>query len=161
MKRILLSLTLMLALTAAPWAAAQTQPALKKANPNRVEGMKAALADIEKGLLKFKAVPLAPLRYQDQWYEGYVLLAKHTCGMEVVAMKADVASDAKLRAEMDGYNAMMLAEIERRFGKDILKTLAEKAKHDHILATTNNPILTTGNGRKDEPKIKALLIRVA
>lgn len=92
-----------------------------KVNPHRLQGMKSAIADIERGLLRIKQVPppAAP------WYGDYLDLLKKECGVETIHV--DPATDDAL-AEMGGYNAVMLAEIEHRHGKGILGKLNERAR---------------------------------
>lgn len=94
------------------------------ANPDRIRGMKAALADIEKGLLKVKSVPPPA----SPWYGDYLDLLKKECGIEIVHIDT---SKTKLDAEFHGYNAMMMLEIEHQFGQGILDKLNKKAAENY------------------------------
>jgi hypothetical protein len=94
-----------------------------KPNAARLKGMKEALADIEKGKLKQKSLPLP----DPAWYADYLELLKKECGIEMVLVTDEV--DA---AEMAGYNEVMRLEIEHRFGQDIMERLHEKAKKEYF-----------------------------
>src|SRR5437870_8424019 len=94
MNRIRFSLALVLALTAAE---AFAEGKVKRVNPARLEGMKAALADIEKGALKLRVVPPpAP-----PWEADYVKLVKEKCGVEFIYVDDKESSGPKRRARMD------------------------------------------------------------
>lgn len=128
MNRILFALLLTAALGAAPYAAAVAQEGkAKPVNADRLQGMKAALADVEKGTMKLKAVPPpAP-----PWEADYLKLVKEECGVEIVYVDDKESSDTKLRARMDGYNAVILLEIEHRHGKGTLERLGKRAMDEH------------------------------
>ena len=104
----------------------QPDPKKTKANPARVKGMKAAVADIEAGKLKQKSFPLP----DPVWHGRYVELLKNECGVEWEPV-TDKATD-ELIASMRGYNDVMLVEIEYRFGQGILNKLNDKAKAEHF-----------------------------
>jgi hypothetical protein len=87
----------------------------RKPSAERLAGMKAALGDIEKGVLKQKLPSLT----EPEWVKGYVeslrrLQPPVECE-EVGAKKFE-----ERRAEFDGYNAVMRAEIESRIAGDKL-----------------------------------------
>jgi hypothetical protein len=101
--------------------APKAEPVKKKPDANRLKGMKAAVADIEAGKLKLKSMPLpAP-----PWHGRYVELLKKECGVEWETVSEATADPI---AEMGGYDDVMTAEIEHRFGKGILGKLLEKAE---------------------------------
>jgi imidazolonepropionase-like amidohydrolase len=93
----------------------------------RLKGMRDALADIEKGLLKQKGFS----QPDPAWFPEYLRLLKkeHGIDWETVAKSQEEPRDA--RAGLDGYNEVMLAEIEHRFGKGALDKLQERAKADY------------------------------
>jgi hypothetical protein len=108
-------------------AAESQQPDAKgsKVTPARLKGMKAAIADIEVGKLKQKLVPPpAP-----PWWERYVKLLRKECGVELELVTGETTKE--LLAGMKGYNDVMRAEIEHRFGRDILNKLGEKAEAEY------------------------------
>jgi hypothetical protein len=101
-----------------------------KPDPARLKGMKAAVADLEKGVLKQKEYP--PLPYGSD-HSKFVRLLKSECGVEWQVVKTGESTPSKesraaLRRETAGYNAVMRAEIEQRFGRDILNKLMKKAR---------------------------------
>jgi hypothetical protein len=106
--------------TTAP-AADPTSPDKGKATAERVKGMKAAVAEIEKGKLKLHFPP-APF---PAWHQEYVASLKKECGVEAEAI---AGVDRKRGEEMDGYNDVMRTEIEYRFGKGILDKLQKRAE---------------------------------
>jgi hypothetical protein len=95
-----------------------------KPRPDRLQGMKAAISDLEKGILKQKEYP--PLPYPPH-YPEFIRLLKSECHVEweVIEQRAD--SD-ELREEVGGYNDVMRAEIEHRYGRDIFEKLQKRAK---------------------------------
>jgi hypothetical protein len=107
---------------------AEPQPPDAKASkisPARLKGMKAAIADIEAGKLKQKLIPPpAP-----PWWERYVELLKKECGVGLDLVTGKTTEE--LLAGMKGYNDVMRAEIEHRFGRDILNKLGEKAEAEY------------------------------
>ncbi len=97
----------------------------KQPNPYRLKGMKAAIADIELEKLKQKsgALPDPP------WHRRYVELLSDECGVEWETVTDKPTT--KLIAEMRGYNDVMRAEIEDRFGPNILDKLRKKAETEY------------------------------
>jgi hypothetical protein len=95
-----------------------------KISPARLKGMQAAIADLEKGVIKQKEYP--PLPYPP-YYPAFIRLLKSECGVawEVVSSRTQ---SKDLRERMGGYNDLMRAEIEHRFGRDIFKNLIDRAK---------------------------------
>jgi hypothetical protein len=93
-----------------------------KPNPARLKGMKAALADIEKGSLKQKEFPLP----DPAWFGVYMELLKKECGVEWEMV--DQKDYKEGRAELDGYNDVMRVEIEHRYERGILDKLNTKTK---------------------------------
>jgi hypothetical protein len=94
-----------------------------KVDAERVKGMKAAVADIEKGVLKLIEPPLpAPA-----WYAEYRKLLKKECGVEttIEGFEDDPSGGRKGAA---GYNDVMRVEIEHRFGVGILGRLQKRAE---------------------------------
>jgi hypothetical protein len=102
---------------AGPSEVAQGGAGKGKPSPGRLKGMKEALADVEKGSLK-QLFPPAPFPPD---HPEYVKLLKQECGVE-----SEV--DSKAVDEMNGYNDVMRAEIEHRFGRGILDQLQKKAQ---------------------------------
>jgi hypothetical protein len=94
----------------------------KQPNPDRLIGMKAAIADIEAGKLKLKSPP----ELDTHWNVRYVELLKQECGVEWETVTGIHTS--KQVAEMSGYNDVMRVEIKDRFGPDILDKLRKKAE---------------------------------
>jgi hypothetical protein len=84
--------------------------------------MKAAVADIEKGLLRQKEFPLP----DPGWFKGYVELLRTECGVEWETV--DPKGDNRGRAELDGYNDVMRVEIEHRYEGGILDKLKKRAE---------------------------------
>jgi hypothetical protein len=92
-------------------------------NMDRLKGMKAAVADLEKGKLKLRSLPLPDAAWQQQ----YIDLLRSEYG---VAWETTDDVSEPLGRELLGYNDVMRAEIEHRFGKDALQTLEKKAEAD-------------------------------
>jgi len=102
----------------------RAEAARTKVNPQRLKGMKAAVADIEGGLLRMRQIPPpAP-----PWYSEYLELLKKECGLELI--NVDTSND-KVLAEMHAYNDVMLLEIEHRHGKGILNKLGERVRKEY------------------------------
>jgi hypothetical protein len=99
----------------------EADPAARKVNPDRLMGMKAALADLETGRLKIKS-PALPV---PAWNDSYLELLEKECGVEWVTVNDSVGHAA---IELRGYNDVMILEIEHRFGKGILDKLQKKAE---------------------------------
>lgn len=96
-------------------------PAKGKTSPDRLRAMKAALADIEKGILRqVLAYPFAPPPY----IGAYADLAKQEYGIQI-SLTRDLTRDE------NGYNQVMLMEIEHRFGRGVLTKLMERAEAEH------------------------------
>ena len=99
----------------------EADPAARKVNPDRLQGMKSALADIEAGRLQIKSPALpAPA-----WHDSYLDLLHQECGVEWVTINDSIGHAA---IEVRGYNDVMILEIEHRFGKEILEKLQKKAE---------------------------------
>jgi hypothetical protein len=98
-------------------------PAKDKPNPDRLRGMKVAVADIEAGKLKQKFPPFPDAPQQ----RTYTELLKKECGVESEGVNGKAAEPGKARDEMDGYNVVMRVEIEYRFGAGTLDKLWKKA----------------------------------
>lgn len=95
-----------------------------KMDPDRLMGMKAALADLEKGILKQKEYPPLP---SPAFHATYTRLLRTECGVAWEVVNSPKYSEA-LRASVAGYNDVMRAEVEHRFGRDILKKLWNRAQ---------------------------------
>jgi hypothetical protein len=93
----------------------------------RQKGRLAAEDDLKKGTLKQKEYP--PLPYSLQMMR-FIRLIKSECGVEweVVSSKED---SKELREEVAGYNEVMRAAIEKRFGPDVFARLQEKAEENN------------------------------
>jgi hypothetical protein len=126
-----------------PYKAGQDQ---KQPNPDRLRGMRAAVADIEAGKLKQRSFPLP----DPAWHGQYVEMLRKECGVEweIVTDKAA----APLIAEMGGYNDVMRVEIEHRFGRDTLEKLQKKAEADFRKSKVPSPSSNQqGPGPRNEP----------
>ena len=131
MKRFTFSLLALWLLAAAPnLSAAEGVAKVKPADPDRIAGMKEALADLEKGFLKIKGVPPP----SSPWEDEYRKLLKQECGIDNVYVSYEETSTPKLQARMEGYNDLMLLEIEHRYGRDIFERLGKKAMDDYFKA---------------------------
>jgi hypothetical protein len=97
-------------------------PAKDKPNPDRLTGMKAAVADIAAGKLKQKFPPFPDSPQQ----RNYTELLKQECGVESQVV-GGYRGPGKVGDEMKGYNDVMRVEIEYRFGAGILDRLWKKA----------------------------------
>ena len=94
----------------------------KSVNRDRLKGMKAALADIESGVLRQKALA----RHYPLWYGDYMSALRNELKTEHVAV--DPQDYPYGVAELDGYNDVMRVEIESRFGKGILTSLEKRSR---------------------------------
>jgi soluble cytochrome b562 len=105
---------------AASSVCAEDAPAKRKPNEARIKGMKVAIDDIEKGILKEKHQP-----YPDspQMIEYYGTLKKIGVTIEIVDK-----SDKATMDEMEGYNDVMRVEIEHHHGRGILDSLRKAAE---------------------------------
>jgi hypothetical protein len=101
-------------------AGADDVPAKSKPNDARLKGMKAAIGDIEKGVLKEKHPPY-PDAPQHTEYFGK-LKKDYGVAIEVVDDKTKAQRD-----ETAGYNDVMRVEIEHRFGRGLLDKLWKEA----------------------------------
>jgi hypothetical protein len=120
MRTIFLTLVLLFFGSAmADWSSAQ--PAKGKISPARLQGMKEALVDIEKGMLMQRLeYPVVPPAFLVAWSD----LAKKEYGIDM--------SITFGRPEDDGYNAVMLLEIEHRFGRGVMTKIAERAEAEYL-----------------------------
>jgi hypothetical protein len=116
MRTVICTLAIFLAVGAARAADDRSKP-----DPDRLKGMKAAVSDVEKGLLKLIVPPTpAPV-----WELEYHELLKRECGVEVTTAGFGPAEGG---AKADkGYDDVKLAEIEHRFGVGILEKLQKRA----------------------------------
>ena len=94
----------------------------KQPDPDRLKGMKAALADLQAGKLKQQSFPIPP----PPWHGQYLELLKKECGVEWETV--DPKGDNRGRAELDGYNDVMRVEIEHRYEGGILDKLKKRAE---------------------------------
>jgi hypothetical protein len=90
----------------------------------REHGRAAAESDIRQGILRLKEYPPMPYSLQQMKYIK-LLKSEHDIGWMVVPGPPD---SKDLREEVAAYNALMEAEIERRFGAGTLQKLREKAE---------------------------------
>jgi hypothetical protein len=97
-------------------------PAKDKPNPDRLSGMKTAVADIAAGKLKQKFPPFPDSVQQTKYTE----LLKKECAVDSQVVEGAVGP-GKARDEMNGYNDVMRVEIEYRFGAGTLDKLWKKA----------------------------------
>jgi ketosteroid isomerase-like protein len=99
----------------------KSEPVQKKISELRLKGMKVALADLEKGLLKQKDYNDRP---DSPSWPTFIELTKKECGIVWETVKKDTVSVE----EYEGYNDVMLAEIEHRYGQGIFEKLHKKAQ---------------------------------
>jgi hypothetical protein len=97
-----------------------------KAGYARQKGRQAAEDDLKKGLLKQKEYP--PLPYSLQMMR-FIKLMKSECGVEWEVVSSKEGSK-ELREEVAGYNEVMRAAIEKRFGADVFARLHKKAEEN-------------------------------
>jgi hypothetical protein len=102
---------------------AKAAPDKKKSDPDRLKGMKAAIADIEAGKLRLKMPPLP----SPAWHAAYLELLGKECG---VTEELVTEFTGKVGIELHGYNDVVTLEIEHRFGKGILEKLHKKAMEE-------------------------------
>ena len=95
-------------------------------SPSAEKGAREARTSIAAGHLKFREWP--PMPYPAA-YQEYVALLRERCHVEyeVSGPPAGVA-EADFRKEVTAWNMVMNAEIERRFGADILVRLHADAQ---------------------------------
>lgn len=96
---------------------------MAKPSPARLTGMRAAIDDLANGSLRQKEYP--PLPYPPG-YPDFIQLLRSECGVEWQVIDSPVFAK-ELRDEVGGYNDVMPAEIEHRFGRDIFEKLRKKA----------------------------------
>jgi hypothetical protein len=102
-----------------PAAAAQ-----KKVSALRLQGMKEALVDLEKGLIKQKDYNDRP---DSRSWRAFAELMTKECGVVWEWVKREkVPQD-----ELGGYNDVMRVEIEHRFGRGIIEKLEKKAEEQN------------------------------
>ena len=94
----------------------------KPPDQDRLNGMQAALTDLQAGKLKQKSFPIPP----PPWHGQYLELLKEECGVEWETLKGQ--ANLKRITELGGYNDVMRAEIEHRFGRGIFDKLEKKAE---------------------------------
>jgi hypothetical protein len=112
-------------LAVAAMAADKPEAALaqKKVSEVRLKGMKDALVDLEKGFIKQKDYNDRP---DSRSWRAFVELVTKECGVVWETVKRDRVSEE----EMGGYNDVMRAEIEHRFGRGIFEELHKKAEEE-------------------------------
>jgi hypothetical protein len=100
-----------------------------KTGAARLKGMRDALDDIERGLLKQKEFSLP----DPVWFPDYLLLLKKECNIDWERVAKAPGEPKEDGARLDGYNEVMRSEIEHRFGKGVLDRLHERAKTDFFI----------------------------
>jgi hypothetical protein len=91
----------------------------------RAKGAKEAADAIAAGTLKLKDYPPPP---SPAWYGEYIrLLKERHIEYEAPSLPPGV-SDADFREEVRGWNDAMTAEINKRFGADLLQKLQKEAQ---------------------------------
>jgi hypothetical protein len=123
MRRLALCVAL-LALPACFRAAPTGGQAGARAPAAREKGVREANESIATGVLKLKEYPPTPASAQHGEY--IALLKEKGIGYEVLDLPPGV-TDADFRAEVAGWNEVMGAEIQRKFGPTILADLREEA----------------------------------
>lgn len=91
----------------------------------KVRGRAEARRDIQEGRLALEIMGPPP----PPWQETYQRLAKERYGIEQRWVAGCMPSN-RVMGHADGYDEVMEAEIERRFGKDVLKKTAEEAQKE-------------------------------
>jgi hypothetical protein len=92
---------------------------------DRAQGTAAATQDIANDVLKQKEYPPLP---SPAWHAQYVKLLKERCIVEWEVVQGPANISDSLREEVNAYNEVMRAEIERRFGADIFEKLQAEAE---------------------------------
>jgi len=115
----LATLLVLAAAVAEPDDSPKTKPSAR-----RLQGMKAAISDLENGLLKQKEYPALPY---PPHYPKFIRLLKSECHVEWEVIESRADSD-EFREEVGGYNDVMRVEIEHRYGRDIFEKLQKRAK---------------------------------
>jgi hypothetical protein len=88
------------------------------------KGVREATESVAAGVLKLKEYP--PLPAPAQHGEYIKLLQEKGIGYEVMSLPTGVA-DADFRAEIQGWNEVMQAEIQKKLGPTFLADLREEA----------------------------------
>jgi hypothetical protein len=90
----------------------------------KAKGRRDAEDDIAQGILKEKEYPPLPYSLQEI---NYIKLLRSECGVvrEVITAPKD---SKEIREEVAGYNEVVHAELQRRFGADIIQKLRAKAE---------------------------------
>ena len=96
----------------------------KGSRSGREKGIREARAAIAEGKLKLKEYPPTP---SPPGHGEYTALFRERCGVEYEVISTPDFSE-ELKQEVWGWNEMMRAEIERKFGPDIFQQLNEEAK---------------------------------
>jgi hypothetical protein len=130
-----------LALVSGGLCSTAAEPIKTKPDAERVKGMKAAVGDIEKGVLKLIFPPApTPLSQLE-----YAKLLKTECGVEATVAGFDLTEGGE-KANA-GYNDVMRIEIEHRFGAGVLDRLQKRA--EEIADGTDGK--GKGDGKNYEP----------
>jgi enamidase len=131
--------------------APQEKPGKPKSDSARLKGMRDALADIENGVLKQKGFT----RPESPASSEYVRLLKKEYGVVVERLpkKAEEASKDD-QAEVQGYNDLMRAEIEHRFGDGALVKLQVRA-----ISNDSTPQAEAGSTKPIKPKAEHLFFK--
>jgi hypothetical protein len=92
----------------------------------RARGEKEAAEEIAAGRLKIKEYPPLPA---PAWHGDYVRLLKTRCGVDyqVPQLPPDVPENDFIE-EIHGFNAVMMAEIRKRFGDHIFDELQDQVR---------------------------------
>ena len=104
----------------------KNETAESKAARARLRGLESALKEIEQGTLKLVGVPPPA----SPWHEDYLKLLKRECGIE------HVYTNERLDSGRDAYFALMLMEIEHRYGKEyhkIFDSINQRAQQQYDL----------------------------
>ena len=88
----------------------------------RATGKAAAEEDLKRGILKQKEYPAETDSLQKM---KFIKLLKSECGVEWEVVQQPGGSET-LRAEVDGYNAVMAGELRQKFGLDIFERIYQK-----------------------------------
>jgi imidazolonepropionase-like amidohydrolase len=122
-----------------------------KPEAGRLKGMHDALGDVEHGLLKQKGFT----RPETPVFSEYVRLLQKEYGVawETIAKKADEATKDE-QAEFQGYNDLMRAEIEHRFGDGALVKLQRRA-----FSSDPAPKPEAGSTKRIKPKVEHLFFK--
>jgi len=89
----------------------------------KIKGRADARKDLQAGKLAVEVMGPPP----PMWMDAYQRLAKERYGIEH-RWVAGCMVGSRVMGHADGYNEIMEAEIERRFGKDALKKTADEAQ---------------------------------